>query len=299
MAKGKNTCKILKEIRKQIAEDNDIELITSECTYQGDCEGTCPKCESEVRYLERELEKRQRMGKAAVFAGMSLGTLFAAAGCSHIVQPLAGAPMDPDSVVMAQREKEPLAGDVVAIDPTPQIARVENPDTIVEPPLMGIVRMFNSYLTFDAEGYQKQLKHLFAPQEMKNLEVVGGDLYFEDVNDEKVYRTLDDLLEAAKEFKAPSYPEGESKLLADVASFVKNASVTGNFKGDMEVEFVVAQSGSTRSVEMVKGLDEALDVAVISSFERMVWNPATFELKNGDAMPFDCRCVMKIHFPIK
>ena len=29
MAKGKQTCKILKEIRKQIAEENDIELVVS------------------------------------------------------------------------------------------------------------------------------------------------------------------------------------------------------------------------------------------------------------------------------
>ena len=71
MAKGKQTCKILKEIRKQIAAENDIDLVVSECTYQGDCLGTCPKCEAEVRYLERELEKRQRMGKAAMVAGLS------------------------------------------------------------------------------------------------------------------------------------------------------------------------------------------------------------------------------------
>ena len=81
MAKGKQTWKILKEIRKQIAAENDIKLVIEECTYQGDCKGTCPKCEAEVRYLERELEKRQRLGKAAVFAGMSLGTLFATTGC--------------------------------------------------------------------------------------------------------------------------------------------------------------------------------------------------------------------------
>ena len=75
MAKGKQTCKILKEIRKQIAEENDIKLVIEECTFQGDCKGTCPKCEAEVRYLERELEKRQRMGKAAVVAGLSVGLL--------------------------------------------------------------------------------------------------------------------------------------------------------------------------------------------------------------------------------
>ena len=34
MKRGKQTCKILKEIRKQIAEENDIELVISECTYQ-------------------------------------------------------------------------------------------------------------------------------------------------------------------------------------------------------------------------------------------------------------------------
>lgn len=52
MTRGKMTCRILKEIRRQIAEANDIEFVTSECRYQGDCAGTCPKCEAEVRYLE-------------------------------------------------------------------------------------------------------------------------------------------------------------------------------------------------------------------------------------------------------
>ena len=75
MARGKQTCKILKEIRKQIAAENDIKLVIEECTYQGDCLGTCPQCEAEVLYLERELEKRQRMGKAAVVAGLSVGLL--------------------------------------------------------------------------------------------------------------------------------------------------------------------------------------------------------------------------------
>jgi TonB family protein len=77
MAKGKQTCKILKEIRKQIATENDIQLVIEECTYQGDCKGTCPKCEAEVRYLERELEKRQRLGKVAMVAGLSVGLMAA------------------------------------------------------------------------------------------------------------------------------------------------------------------------------------------------------------------------------
>ena len=74
--KGKNKCKILKEIRQRIADENDIPYVTRECTYQGECKGTCPKCEAELRYLEQELEKRRRLGKtvavAAVAAGLSM-----------------------------------------------------------------------------------------------------------------------------------------------------------------------------------------------------------------------------------
>ena len=99
MARGKQTCKILKEIRKQIAAENDIELITSECTHKGDCRGTCPKCEAEVRYLEHELEKRQRMGKAAIFAGMTIGTAITAAGCGPLAPTLNGMLVGPEDTV--------------------------------------------------------------------------------------------------------------------------------------------------------------------------------------------------------
>lgn len=78
---GKGKCKILKDIRRQIAKDNDIEFVTSECKYQGDCTGTCPKCEAEVRYLEQELAKRQKAGKAIAVAGIAAALVIGAAGC--------------------------------------------------------------------------------------------------------------------------------------------------------------------------------------------------------------------------
>ena len=70
-------CKALKEIRRQIAEKNDIAYAVSECTHQGDCKGTCPKCEAEVAYLERELEKRRGLGKKVCLTGVSLGVALA------------------------------------------------------------------------------------------------------------------------------------------------------------------------------------------------------------------------------
>lgn len=75
MAHGKQTCKILRDIRRKIAEENDIEFITSECQYKGDCSGTCPKCESEVRYLEQQLRIRSLAGKAVKLAGVSAGVI--------------------------------------------------------------------------------------------------------------------------------------------------------------------------------------------------------------------------------
>ena len=79
MKRGKETCRILKEIRRQIADANDIEFITSECRYQGDCLGTCPKCEAEVQYLEQQLSARHAAGKAIALAGISAGLLFSSA----------------------------------------------------------------------------------------------------------------------------------------------------------------------------------------------------------------------------
>ena len=69
--RGKEKCKALKEIRRQIAQQNDIEYVVSECSYQGECKGTCPKCEAELRYLERELAVRQGLGRAVAVVGIS------------------------------------------------------------------------------------------------------------------------------------------------------------------------------------------------------------------------------------
>ena len=55
---GKEKCRILKQIRQRIADENDIPYVTRECTFRGECKGTCPRCESELRYLERELALR-------------------------------------------------------------------------------------------------------------------------------------------------------------------------------------------------------------------------------------------------
>lgn len=78
---GKEKCRILKEIRREIAKQNDIELLVEECRHKGDCLGTCPKCEAELRYLERELENRRKKGKKVILAGISTVVALNLASC--------------------------------------------------------------------------------------------------------------------------------------------------------------------------------------------------------------------------
>ena len=73
MTKGKSTCKLLKDIRQQIADANGISYQPKECQHKGDCAGTSPACEEEIRYLERELKARKGNGFGMKVAGIAAG----------------------------------------------------------------------------------------------------------------------------------------------------------------------------------------------------------------------------------
>ena len=73
MTKGRSTCKLLKSIRQQIADANGISYRPKECQHKGDCAGTCPACEEEIRYLERELKARKGSGFGMKVAGIAAG----------------------------------------------------------------------------------------------------------------------------------------------------------------------------------------------------------------------------------
>ena len=73
MTKGRSTCKLLKSIRQQIADANGISYQPKECQHKGDCAGTCPACEAEIRYLEGELKARKGSGFGMKVAGIAAG----------------------------------------------------------------------------------------------------------------------------------------------------------------------------------------------------------------------------------
>ena len=123
--RGKNICKQLKAVRQHIAEENNIPLPQRECTYEGPCRGTCPRCEAEVRYLEQSLASRLRLGKAATVAGLSLSL---AACNTNQNGPLVNADSLPSDEVF-----EELGPDDTLIPPPPPY-----PDSLL-PELEGIV----------------------------------------------------------------------------------------------------------------------------------------------------------------
>ena len=98
MTRGKDICKTLKGVRQQIADANNIRYQPCECHHEGDCSGTCPACEQEIRYIENQLKERSHKGINTKVIGL-------AASICATMMPLAVSAQDskcnttPDSVV--------------------------------------------------------------------------------------------------------------------------------------------------------------------------------------------------------
>lgn len=63
----KELCRQLKKIRKDMADKLGIDLHQTECTYPGECSGTCPKCQREEKILSKAL-----LTGAIALSGISL-----------------------------------------------------------------------------------------------------------------------------------------------------------------------------------------------------------------------------------
>ena len=132
---GKQKCKILKEIRRQIAEQNEIRFIIEECSHKGKCRGTCPKCEWEVRMLEKELEKRRAAGKKIALAGISAGFLLTSCSpievvkdmVSSVVNPLAGDMITEitEGAIAESEKSQEIAPETETLEGEPALPEVE------------------------------------------------------------------------------------------------------------------------------------------------------------------------------
>ena len=141
MYKGKSTCRELKKIRKMIAEQNNIPLEDSECHYEGDCAGTCPKCDAEVRFLENALRKSKQLGKVVTLSGAALA--FSACGNQTSGEMPFDDTVDSADVMMqndtvntdtVKTEAASFPDMDLSIFVGQVIEEIDNPDSAVQPP---------------------------------------------------------------------------------------------------------------------------------------------------------------------
>ena len=86
MEKGRAICKVLKDIRQKIANENGISYHPEECHHKGECTGTCPGCEKEIRYLEEQLKNKQHSGLGLKVAGIAAGVCVTVLPMAAMVQ---------------------------------------------------------------------------------------------------------------------------------------------------------------------------------------------------------------------
>ena len=180
MGTGKEVCLILKGIRQKIADANDISYQPKECHHKGDCTGTCPACEAEIRYLERELKARKGNGFGMKVAGIAAGicaTVMPMTAVAQAVKPDSTAnppvqttkkapikvvdlsdgcasPVVVRGMVIGGDDKEPLIGASIVIDGTNKgdATNVDGQFALKLPPDTSLVI---SYI-----GYKKQKVHV-------------------------------------------------------------------------------------------------------------------------------------------
>ncbi len=108
----KEKCRELKRVRAKIAEDLGVVLQQTECTYEGYCSGTCPKCKSEEWKLNAAIMKKQMeeadIKRRVAAAGLTTVAALCLSGCNVTKPQVEGGISEPETI-------EALEGDVVYI----------------------------------------------------------------------------------------------------------------------------------------------------------------------------------------
>lgn len=249
MKKGKQTCRILKDIRRQIAEANDIEFITSECQYQGDCLGTCPKCESEVRYLEQQLERKRIAGKAITVLGISAGLV--------AMSPMTSCSSSPNKGAKQEVVSDDLENSNMMLGDIPITVKDSVPEEVPE--------------TLAIEGLIP-IDTTTKANHRVPVEVINGEIIT--IEDEQ--SSANDTLDVAEVM--PEFPGGKTALMHFLAENIKYPET--RVQGRVIVQFVVDKEGNILHPYIVRGVDTALDNEALRVVNLMPkWKPG--ELKDG------------------
>lgn len=123
----KEKCKELKKVRAKMAEDLGIDLHQRECTYEGYCSGTCPKCMKEEMMLNTAIRKRQMqesdIKRRVAAAGLTTAAAVCLSGCN-----VDSYQIDGDMQYIPEETVETLEGDVAYIDTEELEGAIAAPD---------------------------------------------------------------------------------------------------------------------------------------------------------------------------
>ena len=125
---GKNICAALKQVRKRVADTNGIVYAPKECHFEGDCNGTCPACEAEVRYLEHQLSLLRKAGKAATVMGVAVGMTMVAGCKTSNGNATPTSPQGPGQTNRVETGSNTIPTPQTSCTDTSLIKRTEHPD---------------------------------------------------------------------------------------------------------------------------------------------------------------------------
>ncbi len=259
MKRGKRICSELKAVRRRIADENGIELHQDECKHTGDCLGTCPKCEAEVRYLEQALTHRIATGRAATVAGLTLSL----AACGGTAEPT----LTVDT---------PL--NVLPADTTCGSDSLMNPETDVPCPDIPIPGDEEVIVGFDEEFFDTE------GIDMPNVDTV----YDEPRNsDEEIYVFADEF---------PTFPGGEKAVYDFIEKNLHypDSACEADIEGSVVVQFVIEKDGTIGRVLVIRDIGGGCGKEAARVVKMMPkWNPAK---NNGKPVRFEFSLPVKFSF---
>ena len=243
MTHGKNICKQLKEVRKRIAEENEIPLEIEECTYKGECRGTCPRCEAEVRYLENALADRLRLGKVATVAGLALGL----ASCGN------GTSSPNSSSPLLTTDTTPADADTIRTVDTaqPMWREPEFPDDIY---------LGGDFDVLDISDTQSN-EAVLPDDELVEGEIDDDDFLF---------------VQADEEAEFPGGIDSLLKFMVDNIQYPQEAKEKG-IEGKVYVTFVIDSDGAVRNPRILRDIGGGCGKEVLRVVMLMPkWIPAKY-----------------------
>ena len=253
MSKGKNTCRILKDIRRQIAEANVIEFITSECKHQGDCLGTCPKCEEEVHYLEQQLNLKLYSGKTVTLIGLFAGFIGLSAmatSYNHSPKPSSEALQDSIGITVDSIAQDTCRTDTLSNSFNPALGETI-PETSPTPRITPTVPIIDNGLYTD-----------------QSIDIVAS------TPDSAITFNKKDTLMIAEVM--PRFPGGQDSLERFIAKNIiyPKAANEINVQGRVIIRFVVDKEGNVTHPQILRSLHPLFDEEALRIINMMPkWKP--------------------------